>query len=291
MRGKHLNRNLMIFVLPALVFYCIFMVGPILGGLYYSFTDWNGLGDNPNFIGLENYIKIFKDQYFLESIGFTFKYTVAVVLILNVLAIALAMLVENRKRSKGFFRTVMFMPNMISLIISSFVWAFIFSKVIPEFAEKYEIGFLNISWLGDPNNSFWAIMIVSAWARVGYIMLIYTAGIQSVPNELKEAARIDGASGWQVFKSVILPLIIPSMTICIFITLNWGFKAFDISYALTNGGPGRATETMALNIYNEAFSDKLRYAYANAKAIILVLVMLVIAGTQVIMMKRKEVEA
>ena len=290
MNKNNLNKNLMFFVLPALVFYLIFMVYPIIGGTFYSFTDWGGLGDNYNFIGFKNYIKIFSDEYFLDSIWFTFKYTFFVVILTNVLALFLAMMIEKMNKSKGLFRTIFFLPNMISLVISSFIWVFIFSKILPELAESKNIVMLDVSWLGNPKYSFWAILTVSVWAWVGYLMIIYTASIQGIPQELKESARIDGASSWQVFQSVIIPLIRPAMTICVFIALNWGFKAFEITYALTNGGPGKATETMSMNIYYEAFSNKLSYGYANAKAIMLVVIMLIIAGTQIYTMKKGEVD-
>ncbi|MFI3212985.1 MAG: sugar ABC transporter permease [Eubacteriales bacterium] len=290
MKSQHSNKTMISFVLPAFIFYTIFMIIPILGGAYYSITDWDGLSKEFNIIGFSNYMKIFQDEYFVNSIWFTFKYTLGVVLCTNVLAIALALGVDRMKKSKGFFRTIFFMPNMVSLLISSFVWVFIFSKIIPEFATNNNIQFLNRSWLGTSTNSFWAILIVSVWAWVGYLMLIYTAGIQSVPKELVEAGKIDGANGWQAFYNITLPLIRTSVTICTFIALNWGFKAFEVMYALTGGGPGKSTESMAMNIYYEAFSGKLAYAYANAKAMTLVVIMLVVAGTQVVVMKRKEVE-
>jgi raffinose/stachyose/melibiose transport system permease protein len=283
---------LLAFVFPALLFYGVFVLAPAFGGAGYSMTDWNGL--NPTFsrVGFANYVEALTDDpYFIDAIWFTLKYVVCMVVLQNVIAIVLAVLIESRRRTKALFRTVFFMPNMISLIIGGFMWLFIFTKVLPDIASHTGIRFLDQSWIGDPNWSFIGILILSLWGGVGYLMVIYIAALQGIPATLKESAAIDGANAWQTFRYVTLPMIYPALTIGIFLTLNSSFKVFDAVFSLTGGGPGRATQVIALNIFEEAFRNSNRYGYASAKAIILFLIVMLITIVQLQVMKNKEVEA
>ena len=289
---SHKYYSLALFVAPALIIYCIFLVIPMLGGIFYSFTDWNGLNPDFNFIGLQNYIEALTDDVnFKNSTVFTFKYAFVVLIIQNVVALLLALLIESKSKSKGMFRTIFFMPNMLSMIIGSFIWTFIFAKVLPEIASKTFLTFLDQSWLGDPHLAFYSILITSLWVGIGYMMIIYMAALQGVPQELQEAAIIDGANRFRVFFHVTLPMIMHAVTICLFLTISSAFKIFDTVYALTGGGPGRETQVMSLDIYEEAFSNNFRFGYADAKAIILFLIVLIITLIQLHIMKKKEVEA
>lgn len=282
--------SLLLFVGPAFIFYLVIMLIPMIGAIYYSLTDWNGLAKTANFIGLDNYIEIFKqDPDFRHSLFFTLKYTAVVLVLQNVIALLLAVMIESRSRMKGFFRTLFFMPNMVSLIISAFMWVFIFTIVLPELS-KYGLSFLNQGWLGDPKISFYSIVIVSLWRGIGYMMIIYIAALQGIPKHIKEAAIIDGVSPFQNLLHVTIPMIMHAITICVFLTLNESFKIFDLVYGLTGGGPGRSTQVIALNIYDEAFSNNYRFGYANAKAMILFGIVLMITFFQVRFMKQKEVE-
>ncbi|KAF6652866.1 carbohydrate ABC transporter permease [Paenibacillus polymyxa] len=283
---------LLAFTAPALIFYAIFLLIPTISGMYYSFTDWNGLNPNYNFIGLGNFVESLKeDPDFLNSLWFTLKYVLVMIVLQNVLALVLAVLIESRTRSKGFFRTIFFMPNMISTIISAFMWTFVFSSVLPQIAEKTTIAFLGQSWLGDPKVSFFSIIIVSLWNGVGYMMIIYLAALQGVPQSLKEAAIIDGANAFQTLRSVTLPMITHAITICFFLTLNGAFKVYEVVYGLTGGGPGRSTQVITMNIYEEAFSNNFRYGYASAKSVILFAIVLIFTLIQLRVMKKREVEA
>lgn len=283
---------LLAFVFPALLFYAVFVLAPAFGGAWYSLTNWNGLNRTYRMVGLANYIEaLTADPFFLKSVGFTLKYVVFMVVLQNVIALLLAVLVESRRRSKVWFRTIFFMPNMISLIIGGFMWLFIFTKVLPYIAEHSVFAFLDKSWIGDPAYSFFAIVIVSLWGGVGYLMVIYIASLQGVPQHLKEAAAMDGANAFKTFRYVTLPMIYPALTIGVFLTLNGSFKAFDAVYSLTGGGPGRSTQVIALNIFEEAFKSSNRYGYANAKAMILFLVVFLITLIQLWLMKRREVES
>ncbi|MFD2671495.1 carbohydrate ABC transporter permease [Marinicrinis sediminis] len=283
---------LLAFVLPALLFYTVFMLVPAFGGIWYSLTDWNGLNPTYQMVGFANYIEALTDDiYFMDSIFFTLKFVAYMLVLQNVLAILLAVFIESRIRTKTWFRTIFFLPNMISMIIGGFMWMFIFTKVLPHLATYSGLGFLDQSWIGDPDISFFSILILSLWGGVGYLMVIYIAALQGVPKQMKEAAAIDGANAFKVFRHVTLPMIYPAITIGIFLTLNTSFKVFEAVYATTGGGPGRATQVMALNIFEEAFSLNHRYGYASAKAMILFLIVFVITLVQLWIMKRREVEA
>ncbi|MDM5326233.1 sugar ABC transporter permease [Neobacillus sp. CF12] len=284
------NRILLVYVLPALIVYLLFKLYPAILGFYYSLTDWNGIDQSYEMIGWANFKEIFEDVYFWESIQFTFKYVVVILVVSNVLALLLAVLIESRLKARGLFRTLFYMPNMISMIIGGYMWVFIFTRVIYYLADNWGLAFLDQSWIGDPRYSFVAIIIVSSWGTVGYLMLIYMAALQGVPLQLKEAAVLDGANSWNVFRNVTFPMIQHAFTICIFWSLSSAFQVFDVIYALTGGGPGRATQSVALNIYEEAFKGNIRYGYATAKSTILFVIVFLLTLAQLKMMKRKEQE-
>lgn len=284
------NRILLIYVFPALIAYLLFKLYPAILGFYYSLTDWNGIDQSYKLIGLANFKEIFADVYFWKSIQFTLKYVVVILIVSNVLALLLAVLIESRIKARGLFRTLFYMPNMISMIIGGYMWVFIFTRVIYYLADKWGLAFLDQSWIGDPRYSFIAIIIVSSWGTVGYLMLIYMAALQGVPLQLKEAAVLDGANSWNVFRNVTFPMIQHAFTICIFWSLSSAFQVFDVIYALTSGGPGRATQSVAMNIYEEAFKGNIRYGYATAKSTILFVIVFLLTLVQLKMMKRKEQE-
>lgn len=282
----------MIFILPALIFYSIFLVTPTIQGLSFSFTNWNGLNKSFKFIGFQNFIEAFTDdKHFLDSVEFTLKYVFVMVLLSNLIALGFALMIDSLAKKQNLFRTLFFIPNMISFLIGAYIWRFIFKKVLKEIAQYPLLGFLDQHWLGNPNFSFWAIVIMSLWTSVGYLMIIYIAALQGVPTVLKEAATIDGANTIQKLRNVVLPLIMHSVTINFFLSLNNSFKAFDQIYGLTGGGPGRATQVMSLNIYEEAFSSYYRFGYASAKAIILFCFVLIITLIQLWITRSREVKA
>jgi len=280
------------FVSPALLFYTLFMLIPAGGAAWYSMTNWNGLNPTYSFVGLSNYIEALTDDpAFINSFLNTLKYVVFMVLFRNLLGIMLAVFIESQKRARSLFRTILFMPNMLSMIVGSFVWMFIFTRLLPYIAEHTIFKFLDRSWIGDPAYSFVAILIVSLWGGVGYLMVIYIAALQSIPGQLTESAKMDGANEVQVFWHITLPMILPAVTIGVFLTLNNSFQVFDVVYALTGGGPGRQTEVIALNIYEEAFKKSYRLGYGSAKAMILFIIIALITFIQLWVMKRREVEA
>ncbi len=285
------NFWLIIFVLPALAFYILFKLIPALEGFWFSLTNWNGINPNYKFIGFQNYIEIFlHDKKFWDSIKITVKFVVTIVIVQNAVALGLAILIESRKKSKGLFRTIFYMPNMMSLIIGGYMWMFIFTKVLFYIADHSFLKFLDQSWMGDSRFSFLAIVIVTVWSGAGYLMVIYIAALQGVPDSLKEAAAIDGAGAGQSFFHVTLPMIRHAFTICIFVTLSSSFQVFDVVYSLTGGGPGHATYVVALNIFEEAFKLNKRFGYASAKSMLLFVIIMLITLVQLMIMRRKEVE-
>ena len=285
------NLSLLLFVLPALVVYALFKLYPAFSGIYYAMTDWNGINKSWSFIGLQNFARVLHDAYFWQSILFTFKYVAVMVVVANVIALTLAVAIETRRHARGVFRTVFYMPNMISMVIGGYMWMFIFTKVLYYLADNYNgFSFLDHMWIGDPQYSFVAIIIVAAWGAVGYLMIIYMAALQGVPGSMKEAAVLDGANAWQRFWQVEFPMIRHAVTICVFWTLNSAFQVFDVIYTLTGGGPGRATQSAALNIYEEAFRGNIQYGYATAKSTVLFIIVLAITAIQLTVMKRREEE-
>jgi raffinose/stachyose/melibiose transport system permease protein len=284
------NISMLLFALPALIVYIVFKLFPAISGIYYSMTNWNGLNKTFELVGLDNFKEILSDKYYWQSILFTLKYVLVMIIVANLIALLLAVTIESRKRAKGFFRTIFFMPNMISMIIGGYMWMFIFTKVLYYMADNWGMTFFDKSWIGDPKYAFIAIIIVASWGSVGYLMIFYMAALQGVPMNLKEAASLDGANSWQTFRHVVLPLIQNGVTICVFWTLNAGFQVFDVVYALTGGGPGRATQTAAINIYEEAFRGNVRYGYATAKSTVLFVIVMLFTAIQLRLMKRKEQE-
>lgn len=291
--GRHLwNGPLQVlwFVAPAFVFYLMFVLVPAGGGIWYGMTNWNLLNPSYRFVGLDNYVEaLTEDSTFIRSVLFTLKYVAYMVVLQNLLALVLAVIVEGRCRGRVAFRTVLFIPNMISMVIGGFTWLFIFTQVLPDLSGSRLFSFLDQQWVGDPVWSFYSILIVSLWAGVGYLMIIYIAALQGVPVQLTEAAEVDGASRFRVFRSVTLPMILPSVTIGVFLSLNMSFKVFDVVYALTGGGPGRATQVIALNIFEEAFNMSHRFGYASAKATMLFILVFGITLIQLRVMKSREV--
>ena len=289
--GRRSALSLLAFCAPALSFYLIFLFYPLISAFYYSATNWNGVFRTYSMVGFNNYIEAFtKDARFHNSLFYTLRYVIAIVILENVLGLSVALLVESRARSKGLFRTLFFMPNIMSAYISSLMWLFIFTKVFPQIAERTILTFLDQSWIGNKDTAFISILLVALWHGTGYLMMIYIAAIQSMPAELIEASVIDGAGAFQRFRHVIFPLLMPAVTVCLFLTLNGSFKIFDTVFSLTKGGPGYSTEVIALNIYREGFANNMRFGYATAKSIILFFIILVITIFQVTATKRREVE-
>lgn len=287
--GKKL-KDFCVFALPGcLVFFLVVMV-PFFYGFYLTLTDWNGVSQSKNMVGFSNYIRVFQDSSFWASLGLTMKYVVAVVILVNVLAFVIAYALTNGIRGQNFFRAGFFTPNLIGGVILGFIWQFIFSRVLIDVGAKSGWAIFKTSWLADSEKAFWTIVIVTVWQLSGYMMLIYIAGFVGLSNDVLEAASIDGATGFQKVKSVIMPLMLPSIVICTFLTLSRAFMVYDLNLTLTGGEPFGSTRLVAMYVYDKAFTSR-DYGMGQAEALLLFLIVACISGVQIYIGKRNEVEA
>jgi raffinose/stachyose/melibiose transport system permease protein len=280
-----------VFIGPGLLFFVLIVVAPFVMGFYYTFTEWNGLdlGD-AKWTGLTNLKRIFmEDERFWSAFWFTLKFTLAAVMLTNILAFFMAILLNQKLRTRNVLRTVIFLPNVIGGLLLGYIWYFIFVRGFGAIGEWTGIGWFELPWLGTPDTAFWGIVIVFVWQSAGYMMVIYIAALVSVPKELVEAAKIDGANKVQMLLSVIVPMILPAITICLFLTTSNAFKMFDLNLSLTAGGPGYASESIALNIYREGLVNN-RYGLGTAKAMIFFIGVAIITVSQVLLTKKREVE-
>ncbi|MFJ1626785.1 carbohydrate ABC transporter permease [Marinilactibacillus psychrotolerans] len=276
-----------LFITPVLLSLTLVVILPVVMGLFYSFTNWNGLNFT-SFVGLSHYKRLLGDGQFLRSLWFTVKFSVASIILLNVIGLSLALLVTSKLKSRNILRTVFFMPNLIGGLILGFIWQFIFIRVFASIGELIGVESLQV-WLATPGTGFWGLVILTVWQMAGYIMIIYIAYLQGVPKELLESAEIDGATPFQKFRHVIFPLIAPAFTVTMFLTLSNSFKIYDQNLSLTGGGPYNSTQMVAMNIVDTAFSGN-QMAYGQSKAIIFFLIVAVISLSQVYYNKKREVD-
>lgn len=280
-----------LFVFPAVAFVLFATDIPFVMNLYYSVFNWNGIGKNMEFVGLANYVKIFTaDPLFWKGVRFTLKFAVFYVVIVNIvsLTVAIVMARENKVNSLG--RAFYYIPYIISLTAISLIWNFILG---PGFEALYSVTgweFFNWSWLGTPKLAFYVVVVMAVWQNLGFYMVNYIAGIIAVPGELLEAARIDGATSFQVFRKITIPMIMPAISICMLTSMTFAFKLFDIIMVFTKGGPANSTVSVAYNIYKEAFVNS-KYGLATAKSLVFVVFVLIITAIQMKITKSKEVEA
>lgn len=279
-----------LFSLPAIILVCLMMYLPFVLSGYYSLTEWNGISKEAKFIGLNNFKTIFVESGdFLASIWFTTRYTVFFVIFSNIFALALAVALTKKFRAANFFRGIFFIPYIMSMTIVGFIWKFIFTSGFEKLYEITEWNLWNYSWLGDMKLVFYSVAFVGVWQSLGFYIVLYIAGLQAVPKDVLEAAVVDGATGRQKFFKVTLPLLGPSFTTCIFMSLTNGLKVFDIILALTKGGPGTATNSVTLQIYKEAFTNN-NYGLGSAQSIIYFLFVLIITQLVLKGFSKKEVD-
>ncbi|PAD75154.1 carbohydrate ABC transporter permease [Paenibacillus campinasensis] len=280
----------LLFTVPLLFIFTTVVVVPFTIGIFYSFIAWDGISANPKtFVGFKNFIDLFRDEQFYSSAWHTVKFTVLSLLGVNIVGIVLSLLVTSNLKVKHAARTMFFLPNLIGGLILGYIWKFIFSDVTTLLGEKTGMDVLFFNWLLNPQSALYAMVIVFAWQMAGYTMLIYVAGILGIPDEMLEAAKVDGANLWQRTTRIIFPLLMPAFTICLFLTLSGAFKVYDINLSLTGGGPFKATEMFAMNIFNEMFTFS-HYGLGQAKAIIFFIVVALITLLQVVITKKREVQ-
>lgn len=275
---------------PAVILFSCVVLLPFGYGIYLTFTGWDGISSTIPFAGIENYRNLFSDIDFWISLGKTILYALVSVILANIVAFMLAYLVTSKIKGSNFFRAVFFTPNLIGGIVLGYIWKFVFNKGILIIGEKTGLQLFSSSWLSDPLKAFWALIIVTVWQLSGYLMLIYIAGLMGVPDDLKEAARIDGCDEKKTMRYITLPLMAGTFTICFFLAISRAFVTYDVNISLTEGGPFNSTRLAAMYVYNMAFSAK-QYGLGQAEALLLFLVIAVISISQAFLGKRKEVEA
>ena len=278
---SNLKRYFPLFLLPTLVAFIIGFVWPFLWGIYLSFFKFKTL-KFMEFNGIRNYILAFSDSTFLYSFFFTTLFAIVVVVIINLIAFLLGYALTSNIKGTTLFRTIFIMPNLIGGIVLAYVWKQIMNDVIYRLYDS--------ALMLDPNYGFWGLVILLSWQQIGYMMIIYIAGLQNVNNDLIEAAKIDGANKWQILKNITIPSIMPSITICLFLSLTNAFKLFDQNLALTAGAPNKKTEMLALNIYNAFYSNATNLGVGQAKAVIFFVLVVAISLTQLYFTRKREVQ-
>ena len=281
---KAIKKYWPVFVLPTLAAFLIGFIWPFIWGIGLSFCKFTTV-KNVEFVGLSNYLNVWKDATFLHAFGFTTVFTIVSTVLINVLAFLLAMLLTRHMRGTNVFRTVFFMPNLIGGVVLGYIWQILLNGVL-SLLEKPLLS-LNATY------GFWGIVILMCWQQIGYMMIIYIAGLQNVPPDLIEAARIDGASNSQILFKIKIPMVMPSITICTFLTLTNSFKLYDQNLSLTNGEPAKATQMLALNITDTFYarSGAQWKGIGQAKAVVFFLAVIALALVQLRFTRSKEVQA
>ena len=277
---KSIKRYWPVFILPTMAAFMIGFVVPFLEGIYLSFCDFTTIKD-ASFVGLENYAKAISDKTFTHAFSFTTVFAIVTLVLINVLAFAVALALTQKIKGTNIFRTVFFMPNLIGGIVLGYIWQLLLNGILMNFSRTLTY---------SSTYGFWGLIVLMCWQQIGYMMIIYIAGIQNIPGELIEAAEIDGATKWQILKKVTIPMVMPSITVCTFLTLTNSFKLFDQNLALTNGEPSKMSEMLALNIFNTFYGRTGYEGVGQAKAVIFFILVTVIALTQNYLTRRKEVQ-
>lgn len=278
--NKSMKRYFPIFVLPTLLAFIVAFFAPFIIGIYLSFCKFTTIIDATP-VGLDNYLRMFKHADFLNALKFTGGFTLVAVITVNLFAFFLALALTRGIKGTNLFRTTFFMPNLIGGIVLGYIWQLIINGIL--LSQKVTI-------VSDAKYGFWGLVILMNWQMIGYMMVIYIAGIQNIPPDLIEAAKIDGATRWQTLRKIIVPMVMPSFTICLFLTLTNSFKLFDQNLALTAGAPGRQTQMLALDIYNTFYGRVGWEGVGQAKAVVFFVIVGVIALVQLRATRSKEVE-
>ena len=289
MRSKHKGKDFCMFALPGMFCFFAVVIIPFLYGVYLTFTDWDGVSSEKNFIWFENFKGVIRDGEFWTSLLLTFKYVILVVVLVNVIAFVIAYLLTRGMKGQNFFRAGFFTPNLIGGIVLGYIWQFVFSRVFVSIGESTGWELFEASWLSDPDLAFAALVLVTVWQLSGYMILIYVAGFMGLSDDVMEAASIDGASGWMKMRKIVLPLMMSSITICLFLTLSKAFMVYDVNLSLTSGGPYGTTQMAAMHVYEKAFTSR-QFGVGQAEALILFIVVACISGLQVYLTKKQEVE-
>ncbi|HIW34625.1 MAG TPA: sugar ABC transporter permease [Candidatus Paenibacillus intestinavium] len=293
MNSAIMKKTMYFFVLPALLFYCVFWIFPILKLFQYSITDYNGYVQNFNYVGFSNFKTLFKEEILMISIKNTLIYTAITVILGNIIALLIATLLNANIRAKGFYRSAFYIPTLFSAIVVGFIWSYVYMPeegLIASFFAKIGLAGWDTNFLGSYSKALYSIIAVDIWKNIGVSVIIYLAGLQTVPQEMLEAGRIDGAGKWKLFRFITLPMLATSVTINITLSVINGLKAFDFPFIMTNGGPGISTNTLIYAMYKMAFTDQL-FGKAAALGIISFAIIIFITIVCVLTLNKKEVSA
>lgn len=277
---KNLKKFWPIFVLPTMTAFFIGFILPFIMGIYLSFCDFTTVTD-AKFIGLKNYVLALGDAIFKHSFWYTAAFALVSLLIINIIAFALALALTKKLKGTNIFRTIFFMPNLIGGIVLGYIWQLIFSGILSQYSMAINL---------DSTLGFWGLIILVCWQQIGYMMIIYIAGLQSIPEDMMEAAEIDGANRIQKLFKITIPMMMPSITICTFLSITNGFKLFDQNLALTAGEPAKMSEMMALNIFNTFYGRSGFEGVGQAKAVLFFILVVLIGLVQLRITRNKEVE-
>lgn len=272
--------------LPGFMLYLFFFIVPLIIGILYSLYDWNGISREKNYTGLNNYLRLFTDTRFKSSLSFTLYYTFLLVILTILLGILLALLLDSGVKKQNLFRTIFFFPAVLSLITVGLIWNEIFYRAIPNIGTFLNIGFLSKNILSSITYAKYGILFVNLWQGVSLPTVLFLASLQSVPAELYESAKMDGANVYQSFTRITLPFLVPMISLVTVLTLRNGLTTFDYVKAMTNGGPGGSTETVGLLVYNQAFLE-LEYSYAITQSTVLFLIVAIVSAIQFTLIKRR----
>lgn len=291
MNSTIMKKSLYLFLLPALVFYLLFWIFPIFQIFHYSITDYNGYAEAYKYVGMKNFTDLAKEGVLVSSISNTLIYTLLVVVLGNIISLVLAFVLNMKIRGKGFYRSIAYIPTLFSAIVVGFIWSYIYAPdngLLATFFKMIGLNGENLNLLGKASSALYSIVIVDIWKNIGTTTIIYLAGLQTVPNELIEAGKIDGCNGWQLTRFVRLPLLAASITINVALTIINGLKAFDYPFIMTNGGPGKATNTIIFKLYKYAFNEQ-QFGKASALGVVAFVIIVFITTVCVIQMNKREV--
>lgn len=282
------SKAMFLFTLPTVILYTLFFAITMIIGVYYSFTNWNGISKDYKLVGFKNYLTVLKDDRFGKAMGFNFIYTVLLVVFAVLISLVIAMALNKVTRLSTLFRSVFFIPAVISMVTVGLIWNELFYRAVPLLGQILRIGWLKTSLLGNPNTAMFAILIVNLWQGCAIPTVLFLAGLQSVPSDLLEAATIDGANNWQRFRNVTIPYLIPVLNMVVITQAKAGLTIFDYIKVMTNGGPGQSTEAVGLLIFRHAINEG-KFSRSVAESMILFLIVGVVSAVTLKFTSNKQV--
>jgi raffinose/stachyose/melibiose transport system permease protein len=285
---KSNKKTFLLFLVPGLLIYLLIYIYPMINGVFYSFTDWNGFARSYSLIGFSNFTKTFTNMRFYRALLFTLKYTIILTILANGLGLVLALMLNRSMKGKIFFRAMYFIPAILSMVTAGLIWNEIFYRIIPIFGKFINSEALSSNILGDSKLAGYGILWVHIWQYTPQTFVLFLAGLQAIPSSIVEAARIDGAKPRHVFRYITIPYLIPIFEIVIVLSIKYGFVIFDYIIAMTNGGPGGATESLSILIYKLGFNEA-QFSTGCAMSVIMFIIIVALSFTQLSLLRDREI--